>query len=105
MFILVNLDKKVVDGSLFNKLLNVKNPGEWISLSKKIVDDHFTLKNKTHFGMIKKKLMDLCKTMAGQFQLTNVQHKNFIEDFMAVINHKFEIKISDMTKNVKAMLR
>ena len=104
MFI-VNLDKKVLDGSLFNKLLNVKNPGEWLSLTKRIINDHFTLKNKANFVVVKKKLIDICATMSRQLRLQNVQHQNFIDDFTSVIEHKFEVKTKELTDNVKMVLR
>ena len=87
-------------------MLNVKNPGEWISLTQKIILDHFTLKNsRADFGAIKAKLASLCQTMARQAEIINVQHRTFLQNFHDIINYKFEVKVQELTENIKLMLR
>ena len=59
--VLLNLPKKMMDGSLFNRMLNVKNPGEWLTLTRNIRRDHFTIKNKSNFAEVKSRIIDFCQ--------------------------------------------
>ena len=59
--VLLNLPKKMMDGSLFNRMLNVKNPGEWLTLTQNIRRDHFSIKNKSNFDEIKSRIIDFCQ--------------------------------------------
>ena len=102
----MNLDKSVIDGTLFNKMLDVKNTGEWLSLTKKIVNDHFQLKNKqANFTIINKKFRDLCQTLKSQLSLSNIQHRMFFENFEEVMVRKFDREMAELTENVRLMLR
>ena len=102
----VNLDKSVLDGTLFNKMLNVKNTGEWMNLTQKIINDHFMLKNKrSNFELSKGKMLELCNVLASQSGLSNNRHKMFIENFKSFITLKFDLRIMDLTDKVRLMLR
>ena len=103
---LVNLDKSVIDGTLFNKMLDVKNTGEWLTLTKKIVNDHFDLKNKqADFEVINEKFLALCRTLKSQLSMSNVQHKMFFENFEELMVRKFAREMPDLTEKVRLMLR
>ena len=100
------MDKSVLDGTLFNKMLNVKNTGEWITLTQRIINDHFMLKNKrVNFELIKGKLLELCNVLASQTGLSSNRHRMFIEDFKSFMTLKFDLRIMDLTDKVRLMLR
>ena len=58
--VLLNMDKTLLDGTLFERLLNVKNPGEWMNLTNAIKRDHFQVKNVAKFEEMKNRLVDFC---------------------------------------------
>ena len=87
-------------------MLNVKNTGEWITLTQRIINDHFMLKNKrVNFELIKGKLLELCNVLASQTGLSNTRHRMFIENFSSFITLKFDLRIMDLTDKVRLMLR
>lgn len=59
--VLLNLDKSIFDGSLFMRLLNVKNTAEWLSLTENIRRDHFQIKNHGKYDEMANRLVVFCQ--------------------------------------------
>ena len=76
--VLLNLENSMLNGASFNKMLNVKNPGEWIKLMGQMKERHFKIKNKADFSMIKDKILDFCEVN--------------IKVFLKLLNFKISIK-------------
>ena len=58
--VLLNFDKSMMNGAVFNKLLNVKTPGEWLALVDKIKLEHFSVKNKADYSGMSNKILKFC---------------------------------------------
>ena len=59
--VLLNLDKEMLDGTLFNRMLNVNNPGEWLRLIEQIKRDHFRIKNRINYEEIRDRIIHYCE--------------------------------------------
>ena len=60
--VLLNLNKTMMDGTVYNKMLDVKNPGEWIKVTDQIIQEHFLIKNKqANFSVMEDKFNAFCK--------------------------------------------
>ena len=59
--VLLNLDKSMFDGSLFTRLLNVKNTAEWLNLTGNIRRDHFQIKNQGKYDEMANRLVVFCQ--------------------------------------------
>ena len=98
------MNKSMIDGSVFNKLLDVKNPGEWLIVTQQIRNEHFDLKTTVNFDNSMKKINDFCRSLENQLERSNSQHRMFVENFMDILVYKFEGKMNFFTKKVHNMM-
>ena len=94
----------MIDGSVFNKLLDVKNPGEWLKVTQQIRSEHFDLKSTVNFDSVLKKVNEFCRALEGQLERSNVQHRIFVENFTDILVYKFEGKMDGYVKKIHNML-
>ena len=97
---LVNLNKSMIDGSVFNKLLDIKSPGEWIKVTQQIRDEHFDLKATVNYDNSLKKVEEFCRALEGQLERRNDQHRMFVENFTDILVYKYNGKMDHYAKKI-----
>ena len=98
------MNKSMIDGSVFNRLLNVKNPGEWIKVTEQIRSEHFDLKVTVNFDSFINKINEFCRDLENRLERTNIQHHMFVENFMDILMYKYEGKMEQYAKTIHHML-
>ena len=90
----------MIDGSVFSKLLDVKNPGEWLRLTEQIRNENFDLKTKVNFDSFHKKIYDFCRGLEDRIDESNVQHRMFVENFADILVYKYNSKMQYYSERI-----
>ena len=98
--VILNLDKAMLDGTVFDKLLHVKNAGEWNRLMDEIEKDHFKLKNDVDYVVMVDKLFEFCRKLEEKFEQEDSDHEDLIEEFREIIHHKLNGKFKTLSSRI-----
>ena len=94
----------MLDGTVFKRLLNVKNQGEWMSMLDNIYNDHFVLKNFYSFERMETKIRDFLINLEQQLPNEKFEQQSFVANFREIFEYKFRHKLDTLVEVTLAMV-
>ena len=86
----------MLDGTVFNKLLKVKNTGEWLSMLERINNEHLLVKNFHSYERMEKKINDFLIQLEESLPNEKFEQQQLIQNFREIFNYKFQQKLSTL---------
>ena len=83
----------MLDGTVFNKLLKVKNSGEWLAMLERINNDHFIVKNFHSYERMEKKIEDFLINLEDSLPTEKFEQQQLIQNFREIFTFKFQQKL------------
>ena len=86
----------MLDGTVFKKLLKVKNSGEWMSMLERINNEHLMTKNFHSFERMEKKIDDFLIMLEDSLPSEKFEQQQLVQNFREIFNYKFKNKLSKL---------